>query len=193
MEKVSSEEPNGIQLLVNNAGIARDYATEFAGNPAPNLQDPVAISEHFWKSDPVSWQQNFTTNCIGGYFMSIAFLPLLARGCDVIPGYTSSVVNVTSNSAFLKNTTRGHISYGASKAGRFLKIRQSKMRHSCQANIYPAFVHLSRMLAHLFSQTKVRVNMIAPGTFPTEVCHTAPGLFDQEKPITTRTLTLTLR
>lgn len=118
MDKVSSEEPNGIQLLINNAGIARDYATEFAGNPAPDFRDPVAISEHFWKSDPVSWQQNFTTNCMGGYFMSIAFLPLLARGCDIIPGYTSSVVNVTSNSAFLKNTTRGHISYGASKAGR---------------------------------------------------------------------------
>ncbi|KAL8950436.1 MAG: hypothetical protein Q9222_003530 [Ikaeria aurantiellina] len=117
VDRVSSKEPNGIQLLVNNAGIAKDYATEFAGNPAPNFQDPVAISEHFWKSDPVSWQQNFTTNCMGGYFMSIAFLPLLARGCDVIPGYTSSIVNVTSNSAFLKNTTRGHISYGASKAG----------------------------------------------------------------------------
>lgn len=122
VDKISSEEPNGIQLLVNNAGIARDYATEFASNPAPDLQDPVAISEHVWKSDPESWQQNFTTNCMGGYFMSIAFLPLLAQGCDVKPGYTSSVVNVTSNSAFLKNTTRGHISYGASKAGRRLKI-----------------------------------------------------------------------
>lgn len=117
MDRVSTEEPNGIQLLVNNAGIARDYATEFAGNPAPDFQEAGAISEHFWKSDPISWQQNFTTNCMGGYFMSIGFLPLLARGCDVVPGYSSSVVNVTSNSAFLKNTTRGHISYGASKAG----------------------------------------------------------------------------
>ncbi|KAL8713661.1 MAG: hypothetical protein Q9220_002187 [cf. Caloplaca sp. 1 TL-2023] len=148
VDKVSREEPKGIQLLINNAGIARDYATEFAGNPAPDFQDAVAVSEHFWKSDPRSWQQNFTTNCMGGYFMSIAFLPLLAKGCDVVPGYSSSVINVTSNSAFLKNTTRGHISYGASKAG---------------------FVHLSRMLAHLFSRTRVRVNMIAPGTFPTEV------------------------
>lgn len=32
-----------------------------------------------------------------------------------------------------------------------------------------AFVHLSRMLATTFAQTKVRVNMIAPGIFPTEV------------------------
>ncbi|KAL9014399.1 MAG: hypothetical protein Q9173_000947 [Seirophora scorigena] len=166
VDGISNEEPNGIQLLVNNAGIARDYATEFAGNPAPDFQDPRAISEHFWKSDPVSWQQNFTTNCMGGYFMSIAFLPLLARGCDVIPGYSSSVVNVTSNSAFLKNTTRGHISYGASKA---------------------AFVHLSRMLAHLFSQTKVRVNMIAPGTFPTEM--TAGGSGPDQKSKLTRAVT----
>ena len=114
--------------------------------------------------------------------MSIAFLPLLARGCDVIPGYSSSVVNVTSNSAFLKNTTRGHISYGASKAGRCWKPRQMKMRRDSQADVCPAFVHLSRMLAHLFSQTEVRVNMIAPGTFPTEVGHTFPSLLDNDNP-----------
>lgn len=35
------------------------------------------------------------------------------------------------------------------------------------------------MLAHLFSQTKVRVNMIAPGTFPTEVCQPVPGLLER--------------
>ncbi|KAI4104154.1 MAG: hypothetical protein L6R37_003415 [Teloschistes peruensis] len=123
VDRITEAEPNGIQVLINNAGIARDYATEFAGNPPPDLTDPVAISEHFWNSDPESWQQNFTTNCMGGYFMAIGFLPLLAKGCGVIPGYTSSVVNVTSNSAFLKNTTRGHISYGASKAGERKKTR----------------------------------------------------------------------
>ncbi|KAL8685885.1 MAG: hypothetical protein Q9224_005628, partial [Gallowayella concinna] len=154
VDQITSAEPNGIQVLVNNAGIARDHATEFAGNQPPDFKDPAAISKHFWKSDPESWKQNFTTNCMGGYFMAVGFLPLLAKGCGVIPGYTSSVINVTSNSAFLKNTTRGHISYGASKA---------------------AFVHLSRMLAHLFSQTPVRVNMIAPGTFPTEMTAGSSG------------------
>ncbi|KAL8801951.1 MAG: hypothetical protein Q9182_004132 [Xanthomendoza sp. 2 TL-2023] len=118
VDRVTSAEPNGIQVLINNAGIARDHATEFAGNQPPDFKDPAAISKHFWKSDPESWKQNFTTNCMGGYFMAVGFLPLLAKGCGVIPGYTSSVINVTSNSAFLKNTTRGHISYGASKAGK---------------------------------------------------------------------------
>jgi hypothetical protein len=34
----------------------------------------------------------------------------------------------------------------------------------------------------MFAQTKVRVNMIAPGTFPTEVCHTIPGILNEGKP-----------
>ena len=110
--------------------------------------------------------------------MSIAFLPLLAKGCDVTPGYSSSIINVTSNSAFLKNTTRGHISYGASKAGRWLEIER---RHDdSRADHCPGFVHLSRMLAHLFSETRVRVNMIAPGTFPTEVGHPDAELWEDE-------------
>lgn len=84
----------------------------------------------------------------------MAFLPLLAKGHDVIPGYTSSVLNTCSNSALLKHTTHGHISYAASKA---------------------AFLHLSRMLATTFAETKVRVNMLCPGIFPTEMTAGSSG------------------
>jgi NAD(P)-dependent dehydrogenase (short-subunit alcohol dehydrogenase family) len=35
--------------------------------------------------------------------------------------------------------------------------------------IHAATTHLSRMLSTTFAKTGVRVNTIAPGTFPTEV------------------------
>ena len=50
-----------------------------------------------------------------------------------------------------------------------MRIFRSKVVDDALVDTRPAFVHTSRMLAHLFSKTKVRVNMIAPGTFPTEV------------------------
>ncbi|PHH92379.1 hypothetical protein CDD83_7661 [Cordyceps sp. RAO-2017] len=146
--RIAELEPNGIQLLVNNAGIALDHDTRFAENGQPCMTDAQAISEHFMRSTPDDWTRSFETNVMGGYFMSMAFLPLLAKGSGIVEGYSSSIVNLSSNSAFLKDSCRGYISYSASKAGT---------------------VHLSRILATLLSKTGVRVNQIAPGTFPSEV------------------------
>jgi NAD(P)-dependent dehydrogenase (short-subunit alcohol dehydrogenase family) len=139
---------DGIQLLVNNAGIALDHSTRFAENGQSCMNGVQAISEHFMRSTPSDWARSVETNVMGGYFMSMAFLPLLEKGSGVLEGYSSSIVNLSSNSAFLKDSCRGYISYSASKAGT---------------------VHLSRMLATLLSGTSVRVNQIAPGTFPSEV------------------------
>lgn len=85
---------------------------------------------------------------MGQYFMSMAFLPLLAKGREVTPGYTSQVVNVSSISGQMKGTSAGQPAYASSKA---------------------AFTHLSRMLATTFMECKVRVNVIAPGIFPSEM------------------------
>lgn len=117
--EIASKEPQGIQLLINNAGIARDDATQFKKAGKPSMSDPQAISDHFMKSEPESWIETFNTNVIAGFFMSMAFLPLLAKGCDVRPGYTSSIINIASNSAFLKHSTHGHFAYASSKAGEF--------------------------------------------------------------------------
>lgn len=90
--------------------------------------------------------------------MSMAFLPLLVKGHNIRPGYTSGIINTCSNSALLNHTTHGHISYAASKA---------------------AFLHLSRILSKSFARTGVRVNMLAPGIFPTEM--TAGGSGPDQK------------
>ncbi|KAF2683150.1 NAD(P)-binding protein [Lentithecium fluviatile CBS 122367] len=143
-DEMCQKEPKGIQLLVNNAGIATKYST--AGQP--EMSDPQAITDHFWQTEEQSWADTFETNVTGVYYMTMAFLPLLERGREVTPGYTSSVVNVTSISGFMKGNSSGQFAYASSKA---------------------VATHLTRMLATTFAETKVRVNCIAPGVFPSEM------------------------
>ena len=95
-KEIGAKEPKGIHLLVNNAGIARDDSTKYSTAGEPDFNDPVSISTHFLKSPEEAWTDTFRTNVTAGFYMSMAFLPLLAKGHEVIPGYTSSVVNVSS-------------------------------------------------------------------------------------------------
>lgn len=112
------------------------------------MSDPEAISKHFLQTEDEQFVETFKTNVAGQYFMSMAFLPHLAKGRDVTPGYTSSVVNISSISGSMKGSSNGQFAYASSKA---------------------ASTHLSRMLATTFKDTKVRVNVIAPGIFPSEM------------------------
>lgn len=73
---------------------------------------------------------------------------MLAKGNSRVPGYTSSIVNVSSVSGAMKGSSQGQFAYASSKA---------------------AMTHLGRMLATTLAQTKVRVNTIAPGVFPSEM------------------------
>ncbi|KAL9088571.1 MAG: hypothetical protein Q9165_006091 [Trypethelium subeluteriae] len=94
--EVEGKEPNGIHLLVNNAGIARDDSTKFSIVGAPNMEDPVSISKHYMNSPEDAWADTFKTNVTAAFYMSMAFLPQLAKGHRVVSGHTSSIVNVSS-------------------------------------------------------------------------------------------------
>ncbi|KAM5510205.1 gluconate 5-dehydrogenase [Fusarium oxysporum f. sp. phaseoli] len=151
-EEVGNKEPNGIHLLVNNAGIAEDDNTKFclvlASAGEPDTSDAKALSEHFLKTEPQQWADTLKTNVTGPYYMSMAFLPLLAKGRETTPGYSSQIVNVSSISGAMKGSSMGQPAYATSKA---------------------ALTHLSRMIATLTKDIKVRVNVIAPGLFPSEM------------------------
>jgi NAD(P)-dependent dehydrogenase (short-subunit alcohol dehydrogenase family) len=112
------------------------------------MTDAQAISDHFLKTKPEQWAETLQTNVTGPYYMSVAFLPLLAKGRDAVPGYTSQIVNVSSISGAMKGSSMGQPAYATSKA---------------------AVTHLSRILATLCKDVKVRVNVIAPGLFPSEM------------------------
>lgn len=116
-DEVASKESKGIHLLVNNAGIARDDNTRFSTAGKPDFSSADAISEHLMQSEPEQWAETFQTNLTAQFFMTAAFLPLLAKGRDVTPGYTSSVVNVASISGVMKGTSMGQFAYATSKAG----------------------------------------------------------------------------
>lgn len=146
-EEVSKSEPNGIHLLVNNAGIARDDNTKYS-NGEPDFKSAQSISEHMWKSDPKAWADTFETNITAQFFMAAAFLPLLAKARDTTKGISPSIVNITSISGVMKGSSAGQFAYATSKAG---------------------FIHLTRMMATTFAESKIRVNSIAPGVFPSEM------------------------
>ena len=152
--EVAEKENNGIHLLVNNAGIARDDNTSFSKAGTPDFSSAQAISDHLLKSETQQWEDTFRTDVTAQYFTTAAFLPLLAKGGDTLPGYTSSVVNIASISGVMKGSSAGQFAYASSKA---------------------AFLHLSRMLATTLALAKIRVNCIAPGIFPSEMTAGSSG------------------
>ena len=116
-EELASKESKGIHLLVNNAGIAKDDNTRFSNAGTPDWTSATAISEHFMQSQPEQWAETFQTNITAQFFTTMALLPLLEKGRNVSPGYTSSVVNVASISGVMKGTSSGQFAYATSKAG----------------------------------------------------------------------------
>jgi len=117
MNEVAKKESKGIHLLVNNAGIARDDNTGFSKAGKPDSTSAQAISDHLMQSEPEQWAETLQTNLTAQFFMTAAFLPLLAKGRDVTPGYTSSVVNTASISGVMKESSSGQFAYATSKAG----------------------------------------------------------------------------
>ena len=98
------------------AGIARDDETKYTEGK-PDFHSAQAISDHMWKSQPESWAETFQTNITAQFFTTAAFLPLLAKGRESTPGYSSSVVNIASISGVMKGSSGGQFAYATSKAG----------------------------------------------------------------------------
>jgi NAD(P)-dependent dehydrogenase (short-subunit alcohol dehydrogenase family) len=145
---ITQSSVRAMQFPQSVVGWARLLTYLSATNGQPEATDAEAISKHFLRSEDSQWAETFKTNVTGQYFMAMAMLPLLAKGRDVTPGYTSQVVNVSSISGQMKGSSNGQFAYASSKA---------------------ACTHLSRMLATTFKDCKVRVNTIAPGIFPSEM------------------------
>ncbi|GJE99695.1 SDR family oxidoreductase [Phanerochaete sordida] len=143
--QVSKACPDGLQLLVNNAGVARDTTAlqSFDGDE----NDAVQLAQFFFEQgEPQAWADTFATNATAHFFVSWAFVPLLAKGRERTGA--GSIVNISSDSGLSKQSSGGLFAYATSKAA---------------AN------HLTKMLAVQLAPTKIRVNAIAPGLFPSEM------------------------
>jgi NAD(P)-dependent dehydrogenase (short-subunit alcohol dehydrogenase family) len=122
-------------------------------------------------------KDTFQTNTTAHFFIGASYLPLLGkRSRRQFRGYTSSILTIAgiSNSAargsfqpfscvadtipllpgVMKGSLSGQFAHASSKVG---------------------FLHLSRMLATTLVNTKIRVNIITPRIFPSEVTAGSSG------------------
>jgi len=147
-----------LNLLVCNAGISGPKADPA---DAPDPSSAASIRDHLWpREEPQGWASVFETNATAVYFTALAFLPLLqaAMPSSSSPSsggeqhardahLSSSIIVISSMSGILRGA-QGHFSYNVAKG---------------------ATVHLARLMSAEFERTRVRVNSIAPGFFPTEM------------------------
>ncbi|KAI3318961.1 NAD(P)-binding protein [Xylariaceae sp. AK1471] len=134
-----------VNVLVNNAGV---WKSRPAATPADG---PEAFGAAMFAEDiEDNWQQTFLTNTTSPYFVTAAFLPMLAKAVSSPTKQVGSVINNASVSGLLRMTQRQQYSYNISKA---------------------AAIHLTRQMAFDLSHDKinVRVNGIAIGYFPSEM------------------------
>lgn len=141
--KMISEKEECVNLLVTASGISGPKA-------APESDKATELKETLFAESPDDWADTFNTDVTAVYFTTVAFLPLLqaTRDAKGRAGHMHpSVITISSMSGIMSHA-QGHFSYNAAKS---------------------ATIHLSKMMAHEFKDTGVRVNSIAPGYFPSEM------------------------
>jgi len=159
-EEIKQRE-GGLHILFNNAGISGEVTRFEENEPSAEKLSEKLLAEQTFDG----WTEVFKTNVSSIFYMTAAFLPLLAKftnggdpaGRAIYENYQSVVINTTSISGLIK-LAQNHFAYNASKGA---------------AN------HLQRLMATEFAHTGVRINSIAPGVFPSEM--TGSGSDDKNK------------
>ncbi|TEB24222.1 NAD(P)-binding protein [Coprinellus micaceus] len=164
-----------IDLLVNNAGIARNLFPHPLPSPTEPSSDSGASIKAFqdalWNcGSPSDFTDTFSTNVMAPYYTTIAFLELLHSGNTrrlreqgqqvphgvSVPYQTSQVLTVSSSGGFRIDAKVLSPSYTLAKA---------------------ATTHLGKLLANLLAPWGIRSNVLAPGVFPSEMTVAmAPGV-----------------
>ncbi|KAJ7223884.1 hypothetical protein B0H12DRAFT_1205328 [Mycena haematopus] len=169
-----------IDLLVNNAGIARNLYN----HPLPSPGDSSLILDRHGRSDsPGSapsvvciksfqaalWGDNessedfadtFATNVTSVYFTTVAFLDLLHQG-NIRKQEKSSVSMSRSRPPYHSSQV---ISISSSGGFRL----DSKVLSPSYTLAKAACTHLGKLLANLLAPWSIRSNVLAPGVFPSE-------------------------
>ena len=132
-------------VLINNAGIATSKQAPY-GETGKELKENLFEPESANYQD---WADTYKTNVTQLYMMTTAFLPLLEKATEHNPGFSGTVINITSISGSVAKS-QAHFSYNVSKGA---------------AN------HLTKLLASEVANhgLKVRINAIEPGVFPSEM------------------------
>ena len=117
--KQISQQEEHLDILINNAGISTVTVQTEAGS-AEEMKKNMFEGE---ESKFADWDDVYRTNVSQCYFMSTAFLPLLAKAAEKTHGWSATIVNITSISGQVK-TMQHHPQYNSSKAA---QIHLSRM------------------------------------------------------------------
>ncbi|OQD79410.1 hypothetical protein PENANT_c052G05511 [Penicillium antarcticum] len=141
-----------VDMLISNAGVRRDPPTACNVLTAPLAE----LQASMWSIEESDWVSTFKVNTTAHYYLSIAFLPLLAAAADQQLGDSTKgrdegrgVIVITSSCASMHNVTNVDLtSYATSKA---------------------ATDHLVKLLAAKYNRFYVRVIGINPGFIPSNM------------------------
>ncbi|GAA6046445.1 hypothetical protein RTBOTA2_000761 [Rhodotorula toruloides] len=166
-----------VTVLFNNSGTM--------GEPTkpPEEQTPEAYKETFMKLGDGVFRDTMSVNTFGPYFLSIAFLPLLAASKTKAPygeKFQPQIINTVSMNGWTKARHLSFFSLLLALPLTKLSTLQDPATGGCS---YPyllskaALGHLTKLLAHDFLPLGIRVNSISPGWFVTGM--PAPGTVDE--------------
>lgn len=85
-----------------SAGIVGPVSRFFNDTSAPQHQDAETLGRAMFEESTDGWSDVYRSNTLPIYFVTMAFLGLLAKGSEDTQGYTSCVVNITSISGIIK-------------------------------------------------------------------------------------------
>jgi NAD(P)-dependent dehydrogenase (short-subunit alcohol dehydrogenase family) len=92
------------QLTINSSSGQTGPVSRFLNDPsAPEHKDAGTLGRALFDNESFeSWSSLYNVNTFPIFFVTTAFLGLLATGSEDRPGYTSSVINITSISGIMK-------------------------------------------------------------------------------------------
>ncbi|RDB18921.1 Gluconate 5-dehydrogenase [Hypsizygus marmoreus] len=173
-----------INLLVNNAGIARNLyshplpsptqtypATAPPSPPASPPSGPLkpnikAFQSALWNTgSPEDFAETFATNVTAVYYTTVAFLDLLHQGN--LRQQTEVISSSLANSAVPRPPYHTSQVISVSSSGAFRL--DPKILSPSYTLSKSACTHLGKVLANLLAPWGIRSNVLAPGVWPTEM------------------------
>jgi NAD(P)-dependent dehydrogenase (short-subunit alcohol dehydrogenase family) len=145
-DRISSE-VGFVNVVIANHGIMGPTLDDLPNDPIPSLAELQAF---LWKTSMSDFNETYNINTTSMFYTLLAFLPLLDQGnkCDKSPtiatGVKSQFVATASIGAFSRRPSAGY-AYAGSKA---------------------ALIHMMKQCATGLVPYDIRVNVIAPGVYP---------------------------
>jgi len=149
-KKYIEEKEGRLHILVNNAGQGGPRSPFLSDPSAPENKNAESVGMALFNNESFEgWAEYYTVNSASIFFVTNAFLGLLAKGSEDVEDYWSSVINITSISGVIK-VAQEHFCYNSAKA---------------------AATHLTKMFSTELAlrNIPVRVNSIAPGVYASEM------------------------